>query len=230
MSTLRETLEALQSAVDKGESLPPDLLDKAKRLHQRHEGDVVGLLVTMLDENFRGRARNRDLEAKLPKEGAVVLSAEEAAKWEALKGFDPKDVTTKLAERDKFEGDLKKASREKTLTTAATIAKLNPKVLARLPGVDELEFEVVGEGDKQVAMVKGADGKAVPLPDYAKTQWAEFAPALNAQQDAPATNGAAWIPQPTGGSQGQPTNLVTQTLEANKARATAPNALTAKKG
>lgn len=222
--SVRNVLDDIQKVVDKGEGKPNDLIQKARSLLDKHGDDAAALIAQLMGENYDLRVERRDLKEKLPKEGAVVLSAEDVAKWEALKGYDPADVKKKLGERDAFEGDLKKASRQQILTDAAALNKMNPLVLQQLAG-DSLVVEITGESDKKSAVVKDDKGVPTPLADYAKAHWGAFAASLGA--DPATSTGAPWVPQPSGGSQGQPTNLVDDMIKRNQERAKAPNALTA---
>lgn len=224
MTTIRDTLDELQRAVDKGEEKPTNLIEKARRLLERNGDDAVALITQLMGENFDMRVKRRDIEQRLPKEGTVVLTAEEAKTWEALKGYDPADLTKKLGERDTFENELKTTTRQKAMADAARVAKMNPAVLTRLAG-DSLVIEVQGEGDKAVVVVKDDKGVSTPLADYAKANWAEFGPALAAD---PKTQGVDWVNQGGGSSgNGKPptTNAVDERIKAHKERAKAPNAL-----
>jgi hypothetical protein len=220
--SVRNVLDEIQRAVDKGEGKPNDLIEKAKRLIDKDGGDALAVIMTLLGENFDMREKTRELKAKLPTEGAVVLSAEEAKTWEALKAHKPDELTKKLEERDVFEKELKTTKRTQTLTEAATLAGMKPNVLARLAG-DSLLIEITGEGDKKAVVVKDDKGVSTPIGDYAKTHWAEFAPALQADSKAQGVN---WVNQGGGGSgTPAPSDVVTKRLEANKSRHQSGNAL-----
>jgi hypothetical protein len=176
-------------------------------------------------ENRKMRRQRKELQGKVPKEGDIVLSGTNAEKWKALAEYDPADVKNQLAERETLAKEVAQGKREKAIAAAAKAAGYNAAVLGRLAGKD-LQFEVTGEGDKQVATVKGADGKVIPLTEYAKANWAEFASALSVTGTR---QGASWAGQPAANTGGAaPQTLVAETIERNKARANAENALTKK--
>ncbi len=221
--TIRSTLDDLERAVEKGEK-PNDLIEKARRLLERSGEDSLAVITQLMGENYDLRVKRRELEGKLPKEGSVVLSAEDAAKWEALKGYDPADVTKKLSERDTMEKELQSTRRKSVIAQAATLAKFNPTVLEQLAG-ETLTIEVVGEGDKAQAVVKDGQGASTPLADYAKANWSAFAPALATD---PKAQGVNWVDQGGGGNNNNrpaQANAVDKRLQAYEERGKAPNAL-----
>lgn len=149
--------------------------------------------------------------AKLPPEGAIVLTADEGKVWESYKGLGaPADIQTKLGERDTLSQQVEESRKRDHLGAVAQAAGYKPTVLAKFFGDREYEVRDVSETKDgktvttKVAFIK--DGNAfTPLTDYAKTAWADELPALVATGNS--TGGGtghttALPPQHSGGSNG----------------------------
>jgi hypothetical protein len=61
-----------------------------QRLLEQNKNDGIAVASKLFDENFRYRGEVRDLKKKVPVEGSVVLSADEAKEWEAFKALGKK--------------------------------------------------------------------------------------------------------------------------------------------
>jgi hypothetical protein len=206
---------------------PSDLLarygkdgDAALRMAER--------LSAVLEDNFKAREKNRQLRdevaglrGKAAPEGAVVLSADEAKRWEAYQGLgvEPAAIKAALAERDEARGSLAKLEREKVLRDVADVAGYKPSVLGQLPGSADLAFEirtVTQDGKSERAVYVKADGKDVPLTEYAQQQWADFRPALRIEQQA--ATGTRYVEQSAGGKPPAPQDMVSKRLEQQAER------------
>jgi hypothetical protein len=190
----------------------PDERPNIQGLLQRHNNDAMGVIATLLTENYGHRDRIRQLQAQLPAQGAVVLTPEQAATWTAYQALGAPDaLTTQLQGATTAQAELAKLQRERMVASAAEAAGYKASVLSQLPGADKLTFEVreVEQDGKKVKSVVVKDGdKETPLADHAKTQWADFLPALQAQQTQTQTPpaGTTFPRQDAGG--GQPANTV----------------------
>jgi hypothetical protein len=155
-------------------------------LLDRHQGNAMGVIATLLSENHGYRERNRQLQGQLPAQGAVVLTSEQATQWTAYQALGAPDaLTTQLQGATTAQAELARLQRERMVASAAEAAGYKASVLSQLPGADKLTFEVrEAEVDgKKVKNVIVKDGdKETPLADHAKNQWADFLPALQAQQ------------------------------------------------
>ena len=175
---------------------PPNL----QGLLQRHNNDAMAVIATLLSENHGYRERIRTLSGQVPAEGAVVLVGEQAQAWQAYQqlGAAP-DLQQRLAAAETAAGELTALKRQALIGQVAEAAGYKPSVLARLAGeqlgFDVREAQVDGKPVKTV-VVKDGDTEA-PLADYATQQWADFLPALQAQQAAP--QGTSFISQSSGG-------------------------------
>jgi hypothetical protein len=181
-------------------------------LLDRHQGNAMGVIATLLSENHGYRERNRQLQAQLPAQGAVVLTPEQVATWTAYQALGAPDVlTTQLQGAQTSQAELAKLQRERMVASAAEAAGYKASVLSQLPGADKLTFEVreVEQNGAKVKTVFVKDGdKETPLADHAKTQWADFLPALQqpAQGGQPGAPGVPFPRQDAGGN--PPANTV----------------------
>lgn len=217
---LRDVLDDLQREVEKGEGAQPaDLLSKAKRLVEKEGGDAIAVISLLLGENYNGRVKVRETLAKLPAEGSVVLSKDEAAKWETLKEYDPTALKTQLTERESLLSESAKTKREKELAAVAEHMKWKPSVLQEL--AKDLPITLQGDGDQRKATVTGADGKEQDLAAFAKDKWGDFLPSL-----ATTPSGVRWPTQtPTSGGGAPPATPLDDRIKQAQQRAQAPNAL-----
>lgn len=180
-----ETQDATSKAGDT--SATPDLSKAADGLVAKH-GDSTAALKVLLGENHQYRDQIRDLKAKLPKEGSVVLSDDDAKLFARYKTLgDVKTLETALSERDQYREESDGFKREKLHADVAAVAGFKPAVFSRLATTDGLDLAVREAKDKAGKPVKvavvvstGDDGKTTdtPLVEYAETHWGEFLPAL----------------------------------------------------
>lgn len=207
-----------------------------KALDKRNN-DGVALARELYDDNYNLRKKNRELSdeatqlrGKVPAEGAVMLSADEATAWQAYKALGThEEVKTAIEQRTQLQGQLDALQREAALRDAAAAAGYKFSVLqdrdkvARIDG-KELSYavkEVEKDGTKsRVAFVKDGDTEK-PLTEYAQEQWGEFLPSLQAQ-GSQQQNGTPFPSQHSGtGGNPKPPNLVAQFQQeqAEKAKA-----------
>lgn len=168
-----------------------DASEGFKSLLKKHENDARAVAQLLYQENYQYRSEIRDLQGQLtqarklaPAEGAVVLSKEEAELWQKYQALGkPEEIETE-------RNDAKRIKREQLLTQAAEVHELKPGVLQQLAGDLPIEIKEIDDNGqkKKVAFVKGADGQEKVLTDYAKANWADFMPALEAKpKQQPAT-------------------------------------------
>lgn len=148
-----------------------------QRLSERG-GDSAALVLLE-----RQATRIRELEGLQPPQGAIVLTGDDAARWQALSPYKPDELKQQLERLTKLEQENAESARRETLRTAATVAKLNgaplnADALVALSGLPPVE--VTGEGDNRKAEVV-KDGVRTPLADYLTANYAPFLPSLQAQ-------------------------------------------------
>lgn len=131
----------------------------------------------LFEENYGHRSRIRELEQLVPAQGATVLSAEQAALWQAYQQLGAPDaVQTTIQQAQQLRRDLE-------LRDVAAAANLQIDVLRTLAG--DLAFEVKDEtkdGRAIRTVYVKVDGKDIALEAYAAEKWAAFLPALRPAQ------------------------------------------------
>lgn len=175
---------------------------------------------TLYDENFQYRAKLREaketikeLTAKMPVDGTLVLTAAEAADWKAYTELGKViDITKHLTEGKAAIEGVAKRGREDALAGAAKDMGYNPEVLTKLAEMNKLELvsrtaEVAGQQVK-AHYVKAENGQEVELGAYAQQNWPSFIPALKAAAPesggAPPSGGQPWTGGGAAGGGGAP--------------------------
>ncbi len=171
-----------------GDPKGPDLAKQVEALIARH-GGPDGAVRTLMSETYNLRDKNRELIAKIPPDGAVVLQGEDAKHWGSYQSLGKvADLRTALAERDTFRTEAGTLRKAETGRTVAEVMGWKPGVLATL--AKDLDLEVRDEVDKdgkavlkdgkpvRVAVVKGEGDKATLLKDYAAAHWGDFLSSL----------------------------------------------------
>jgi hypothetical protein len=172
----------------------PDLGKGADALVAKH-GDPTSALRVLMAENYDYRDKLRDLKAKLPADGSVVLAGDDAKAYARYKALgDPKDLEKAVTERDHFREEADGFRREKLHGEAAKLHGFKSSVLSRLVTTDGLELVILDGKDKvgkpaKSAHVKGEGDKTTPLADYAKANWGDFLPALQLAEQPSASPG-----------------------------------------
>jgi hypothetical protein len=220
---------------DNGGGGAPDPAAAFQRMLEKNNQDGVKLASTLFDENFRYRQTIREMKEQMPKDGAIVLTAEQAKKWEAYEalGQEPKDIKKSL---DKIP-DLEKTSKElgsmENLRELAEIgldgSKLKVPVLKDLilNKFPDAVFRFVDEKDKDGNQVRNAyikataDGQETSFKDFSDQNLTDYLPALKvtAEQQQPASlGGAPPDPKPTGGTADLYDGIRKSVEDSNKAK------------
>lgn len=165
-------------------------------------------------ENERLEDENARLTGLIPAAGAVVLSADDAAKWAAFTklGKKPEEIEAALKKTVDLEGQIATRDRNTSIAEAATLGGFKPSVLtdiANRAGAElHIELRDVTEKvdgkdvQKKVPHVrKRADDKAQlePLATYLDRECKDYLPALKAAESTAATStstGTAITPFP----------------------------------
>jgi hypothetical protein len=182
----------------------------------RREGGADATAQLLFQENREHRQRIRELEQRVPGEGAVVLTGDQAAAWQTYQGLGaPTDVQQRLTAAEQAQNELAGLRRAEQIRGVAEAAGYKPGVLQKL--AEGLTLELREEQrDGQTARVpyvvsgEGQQQQATPLADYAQQHWADFLPALSAQQQQqpPQGGGVAYPRQQGGGGQTATSNPV----------------------
>jgi hypothetical protein len=162
--------------------MTPEELDKlVSATLAEHGGDELEAMKSLAAEHY---ATSQDLEAiradikatqaKLPPEGARVLSGDDVTDYDAYKAFgSPEDVAKILAEHEQSAKVLAGHQRNDELTAAATAAGVTLSVLKRIAEPGQ-KFEVRNGR----AYVKDGDSEPVGFEVYARKHWKDWLPAL----------------------------------------------------
>lgn len=159
----------------------------------------------------------RDLERRIPGEGAVVLDAGQAAQWQQYQQLGTFDVLRQqITERGTFETELTTLRRDGVVREAAGLSNFKEPVLKRLVGDLPIEVREVTVDNKQErrAFVRVND-QDVALTDYAGQHWADFLPSLQVQQQQQQTG--TQFPRQTSGGKPTQTDVVSTSLQAFQA-------------
>lgn len=195
-------------------------------LLQRHNNDAMAVIATLLAENHTLRGERRDLRERIPGQGAVVLTAEQATQWQTYQQLGAPDaLRTQLDERETAQKELGQLRRERDVRAVAEVVNYKANVLLdRAQGLELEVAEVEENGAKQKrAFVKSKDGQRTRLEEYAQANWADYLPALQVEQQpkqaAPA--GTSYVRQSAGGKAAGAdpvSNFVSATYEVPKLR------------
>lgn len=200
-------------------------------LLQRHQGDAMAVIATLLAENHGLRDERRTLRGQVPAQGATVLTGEQAQAWASYQELGALDaLKQQLAAAQGASQELQTLKHQALLGQVQEASGYKAAVLAKLPGADKLTFEVResqvdGKAVKAV-FVKDEAGKEAALADYAKAQWADFLPALQAAQQPPPA-GTGFVPQ-SAGAGAPPSTLDAFAKRLQGQRDAAPNPLAPK--
>ena len=199
-------------------------------LLQRHQGDAMAVIATLLSENHSLRDERRTLRGQLPAQGAVVLSAEDATRWQAYVQLGAVDaLTQQLQGAQTTQAELASLRRESLLGKVQEVSGYKASVLGKLPGADTLDFqirEVEKDGKKAPTVIIKDGDKEAPLADYAKANWADFLPALQVTQ-SPQPTGTTFVRQDAGGSPAPSSTLDAYAKRFQEQRDAAANPLAA---
>lgn len=185
-----------------------------QRALERTQGDAVQLARLLFGENYDYRNTIRDLTARVPAEGAVVLSGNDAAHWATYRELGtPDELRSVRTERDTFAQREQQRERAALLDEAATVSGFDPDVLKELAGaqlVVEVKKEQKEGKEVKIAYVVKDDKTLEPLAAHAERAWSKFMPALKVQQQQQRTSSGLGTPrshqQPTNAGDKQPAN------------------------
>lgn len=201
-----------------------------QRRLEKHNNDATAFAFELWDDNHNYRRKNAEkdakiaeLEGKLPKDGQVILTAEQAQQWAAYQALGtPEVVKGAVEERGQLQGKLDSLAREKVIRDAATHAGFDFDVLSERDtyetniGGKKLSYEV-REVESNGTKVKTAfikDGEVEkPLTEYAQEHWAKHLPSLVVKQESGSSQsqGTFYPSQHQGSGGNRPTTAKQQT-------------------
>lgn len=212
------------------EPTPPNPAEAFQKLLDRKNNDANAVALQLFGENFDLREKLRESKTKIPVDGSVVLTADEAKQWKAYVdlGVEPKDIKKALASLPELEKSNKELSGMETFRELADIglegSKLKLSVLkdqlAKYPdAVIRFDEQADKDGNKaKVAFIKPtADGTESPFTDFAAQNLSDYLPALKVTaEQTPPIPGTVSDPKP----QGTIATVFDKAREAGKALST----------
>lgn len=133
------------------------------------------------------RKERDDLKAKLPADGTLVLTKEQAAEWEAYQKLGkPTDIEKAVTEGKTAAEQVAKQARADQVAKAAKDVGFNPEVLTQLTELHGLTITSqtikVGDKDQTAHYITPQGGQPMELTQYATANWGAFMPSLQVQQ------------------------------------------------
>lgn len=182
-------------------------------------GSLERALDAILDDNVRYRRERNEARARVPGEGTVVLTAEQAAAWRVYQELDadPANLRTRLTHGTA-------ALEREQARQLAEVSGANADVLSdrlRASGLRAEVRETPGQNgaapSRAVHLVNAEGQDQGELRAYAAQHWAPFMPSLYPQQGGQ-SGGTVITPQPGPSGQAQSgASLIQQRIAARQA-------------
>lgn len=180
---MRETMESVKARF--GDDTDGMAKHLARVLNEQHDAR---------DEDRTAANKITELEAKVPAEGSVVLTPDQAKVYQAYTALElkPDEIKSKIQTAEQTAADLAKERKAATLRKVADTEKWKPEILARYGGDLEYDFQEVDEGGvkHERAFVKAQDGTLKRASEHLT----DLLPALQAEPV-----GTRWTEQHSGG-------------------------------
>ena len=168
-----------------------------QNLLTRHNNDAMAVVSVLYHDNYQLRDDNRILKGKVPAEGALVLTGDDAKAWTDYQQLGkPDDLRKTISDKDRLQGELGTLQRDGVLRDVADAASYKFNVLKDLDTNAKAKLsytikEIEQDGKKVKAVfVQPEGGQEQALEAYATATWADYLPALRttaATQTAPGT-------------------------------------------
>lgn len=212
----------------------PNPAETFQRLLAQKNNDATALASQLFDENFQLRVKNRELKDAGPKEGAKVLSPDEAKRWDAYEalGKEPKDLRKAIDALPELEKTNKELAGMETLRELADIgldgsklklSVLKDQMLTKYPDA-AITFKTEKNKDgvevKTAYIKPTADGPESSFHEFAAQNLSDYLPALKVTAEAtPVIPGNTHDPKPQGGPLSTFDRLRSKLTEERKANA-----------
>jgi hypothetical protein len=191
-------------------------------LLKKHNDDANAVALKLFGENFDYRNEIRELKTKLPKEGSVVLSADEVKVWNAYKdlGVEPEKIKESLDKLPTLESENVKLTKRDKLREVEMLGYDIEVLEDRMSAFPNAEITVKKTKDAKDATKEdktpfvSLDGKESSLDDFAKENFPKFVPVLKVNADQPALPGNTADPKP---HKQTPEDSIKQEIQAQSA-------------
>lgn len=206
----------------------PNPVEAFQNLLGKYNNDGVKLASQLFDENYQYRNQIRDLKATAPKDGSVVLSADDAKLWKSYQelGVEPKEIKKaldRMPDLEKENATLVKRDKLREVETLGYDLEVLEDRMSAFPDAEITVKKIKDEKDatKEVKTpFVTLDGKESSLDDFAKANFAKFLPVLKVSTEAqPPVSGNTLDPKPNGDTK---TGFFDRIREAVKTDTAAP--------
>jgi hypothetical protein len=177
---------------------------------EKNSNDGIKLASTLFDDNFQLREKNRELKKKLPADGAIVLTGDDAKEYQAFKALNVKaeDAKKAIEAVPALEKQNKELSGMESLRELADIgldgsklklSVLKDQIASKHPDA-EISFKNEKDKDGKEAKVayikKDKDSKEQSFTEFANAELVDYLPSLKVSTEA--------TPQPFSGNTPDP--------------------------
>jgi len=204
-------VRSLLLSVEDGGGNPPGgggndlskVLESFNALLAKQNNDASGLAQRLFTENHDLREDKRKLKqsldeatGKIPVEGSVVLSGDDAKSWAAIQELKltPDQIKEKLQSSEAATGELATLKRQALMREVAETENYKANVLSQLLTPDQVlqikEVETEGKKHKVAFVIVQENGanKEIALSEFIETNHKDFLPALKVEQEANTNN------------------------------------------
>lgn len=161
---------------------PAEIAAEVERRIAESGGDGSAVCRQLIEDHQRAAAEAETLRSSLASaaevpDGAVVLTGDDLARWNALKaaGITPDDVAS-------LRTDSARLRRKEALRVAADLEGVDPDIAEVILPRDAV-IAVRGEGRDQSVVIE-VDGSPVPLADHLRDAYPAFAPVIHRPRPA----------------------------------------------
>lgn len=174
---------------DGGTPKKADLSVTAAGMIAQANGDAGKVIVGLLRENHGYRTKLRDVQAKVPADGAIVLTGDDLKRHKAFMslGDDPKAIKDALAAGQAAITERDGMVRERAYPKAASLGGYDEKLFSAFAKRDKLNIAIEPVKDKdgkdaEAAFVLGEGDAKTPLADFVAKNWSDIKDSLGGQK------------------------------------------------
>ncbi len=179
-------------AEENNDTNKPNPAEAFQKLLEKNNNDGVKLAAQLHDENFQLRSKMRDLKNNQPKDGAVVLSAEDAAKYKAFQdlGIEASKIKEAIDKLPTLETENKKLQKRDALRDVAKFGYKLDVLEEQMGKFPDAVFTIKKQKDakditKEVEVpFVSLDGKESSFEEFANQNLASYLPALKVSTEA----------------------------------------------
>ena len=158
--------------------LPEEVIEAFRKQAEKQD-DFEAFAMTLYKDNKEQRDEIRGLKKKTPPGDAVVLTGDEAERYQTLTGDegDLSDLASMADEYQTLKQKEEKRQREERMSNALDAAGVTNTDAFRKLAPSDADYDVVGEGDDAEGVIKQGD-EATPISTFIENEVPEFKPVL----------------------------------------------------